>query len=199
MVHIDAIQIAKNAYNLVVSLLLFIPSVIDFFHFSSYESIMVDIYVMAAAVVVVILETVGSERLVEFLPVLKTWLGRGVLYILLGLLVLGHYVDERFVFALAASIIVVVLGALALTAHFLHIPMSTPMINSLRGERNDVRFDAPREPEGQSSYQQVFAQTPTNTSSSTGYNSSYQFSTDSTPPVLQPETKPVTHQGYEEL
>ncbi len=109
---LDILGLLLNAYNISVGLLVLVSSVMDLFRFFSFEAVMVDLYVMyvqtlpndmrkrcsfltvflhpfdhlipfrAAGLMILTLETIGSAKVVEYVPIMKQWLGRGILYIL---------------------------------------------------------------------------------------------------------------------
>jgi len=129
------VDILLNIYNVSIAVMVIISSLIDFFHFWGFDSAVVDIYILAAATIIILLETVGSPRVVALLPIMKLWFGRGVLYIFLGVLCIGHYVEGESPFSLVVGIAVMVLGLLAIVFHFVHVPMSTPFLAHWRGQQ----------------------------------------------------------------
>ncbi len=43
---------------------------------------------------------------------MRSWLGRGLIYMFLGAICIGHYVDEKETFPMFAGVVVVILGVL---------------------------------------------------------------------------------------
>jgi len=169
----DLVPLLLNAYNLVVALFVLVDALIDFFRFWGFAEVIIDLFCITTAIVIAILEIFGSQKLVEFLPIMKQWIGRGILYILLGILCLGHWIDENNMeYSLAAGIIVMILGAAAIGLHFLQVPISLPLLVNLKGESNAAHLSSDNTSASEISYQRVESNPPP-------MQSSYQTTTNS--------------------
>jgi len=201
MAKLDPVFLGLNAYNLVVALLVFLDGIIDFFHFWSFSEVVIDLYCIAASLIIVLLETIGSPRIVEYVPIMKKWLGRGILYIILGVLGVGHYVDEtKFVFSLVAGILVIVLGVIAIFLHFFRVEMSIPLVVHIKGEQSQVRWDSEVH-SGDRSYQKMPTATdsPSTSSTSIAPAATYSFQGESTSTSYQSQIPSVQKSEYETL
>jgi len=195
MAKFDVVLLGLNFYNLLVALLVFLDNIIDFFHFWSFSEVVIDLYSITASIIIVLLETVGSPRVVEYVPIMKQWLGRGILYIILGVLGIGHYVDEKYVFGLIAGILVVVLGVIAIFFHFFRVEMSIPLIVHMKGEKGQVRLDSEAHA-SEYSYQKM---PPTDSSSSIAPTASYSFQQPDSSSSYQSQIPSVQKSEYETL
>jgi hypothetical protein len=105
----DLLLYLVNCYNLTVAVLIFTATCLDFFRFWGFEDIIIDLYpndpvycslllsirdvsqiiflyiltfCRGVSVILAMIETVGSPTIIEQVPLLKSWFGRGLLYLL---------------------------------------------------------------------------------------------------------------------
>ncbi|KAJ1735105.1 hypothetical protein LPJ61_000735 [Coemansia biformis] len=123
--------------NLVVAVLMIVSGIV-FFTWSQFERIMLGVFEVLFGLWIIAIELAETSRVGRYVQFMFTWFGRGLFYVVVGCLTLGHK-TFGWVFGAIIAGVGVVFIALALTVKRRESYATNPDADRLSG--HDVMYD----------------------------------------------------------